>query len=261
MGRFIGILHGVAKLHGKKLDAIFGGEKSARAARSVRHHHCTHFVQIRRQSNSCPRVRFSLYALGIPPAQYDALVGNGSAIAVFAGAGRTPGLRFSNQGQLFRLAGLWPGLRSGIAGKRCRIICAPKITTASRRGWTRVSVHHDSLSDFLGKQPAQSFHRYVHALDAQDWMSAAQLESVVAPDRSHRRFPRCQSDLPHRRLQIPPRRGLCSRETAGATGSITNGRAGCCMPRTAPPSMGAFISMSAAPSAEAAPGDHAGADG
>ena len=59
----------------------------------------------------------SLYALGIPPAQYDALVssGNGNADLGAARARGAAGLRFSHPRQLFRLAGFRPRLRSGSA--------------------------------------------------------------------------------------------------------------------------------------------------
>jgi S-adenosylmethionine-diacylglycerol 3-amino-3-carboxypropyl transferase len=43
----------------------------------------------------------------------------------------------------------------------------------------KVEVHHASLTDFLRRQNAQSLHRYV-LLDAQDWMSPAQLASLWA---------------------------------------------------------------------------------
>ena len=43
----------------------------------------------------------------------------------------------------------------------------------------QVHLHHDSLVDYLRRQPAQSLHRYV-LLDAQDWMSREQLASLWA---------------------------------------------------------------------------------
>ncbi len=42
-----------------------------------------------------------------------------------------------------------------------------------------MEVHHASLTDFLGQQPAHSMHRYV-LLDAQDWMNEEQLASLWA---------------------------------------------------------------------------------
>jgi S-adenosylmethionine-diacylglycerol 3-amino-3-carboxypropyl transferase len=38
-------------------------------------------------------------------------------------------------------------------------------------------MHHDSLIDYLRRQPAQSLHRFV-LLDSQDWMSTDQLAAL-----------------------------------------------------------------------------------
>src|SRR5262249_38314411 len=82
LGRFIGILHAVAKLHGKKLDPILAA-RSAAEQRTLFERHIAplfDYKSIRLLSKS----PVSLYALGIPPAQYDELVAatNGDAIAV-----------------------------------------------------------------------------------------------------------------------------------------------------------------------------------
>ncbi|MGZ5927763.1 MAG: DUF3419 family protein, partial [Rhizomicrobium sp.] len=82
LGRFIGLLHGVARLHGKKLEDILEA-KTPREQRDV-------FDQVVAPLFDSAPVRFisksplSLYALGIPPAQYDALMssGTGNAISV-----------------------------------------------------------------------------------------------------------------------------------------------------------------------------------
>ena len=83
LGRFIGLLHGVARLHGKKLDAILDAKNAARTARRFRQPDRA-LVRISAPIKLISKSPVSLYALGIPPAQYDALVssGNGDAIAV-----------------------------------------------------------------------------------------------------------------------------------------------------------------------------------
>ena len=53
---------------------------------------------------------------------------------------------------------------------------AENYATLKARAGT-VSVHHASLLDFLKDQPAQSLDRFV-LLDAQDWMSPAQLAAL-----------------------------------------------------------------------------------
>ena len=49
--------------------------------------------------------------------------------------------------------------------------------TVLKERLNRVSVHHDSLIDYLRRQPAQSLNRYV-LLDAQDWMNEGQLTAL-----------------------------------------------------------------------------------
>ncbi len=82
LGRFIGILHVMAKLHGKKLDGILSARTPAEQRSAFERTIATLFdVKSVRFLSKSP---VSLYALGIPPAQYDELVAgtNGNAIAV-----------------------------------------------------------------------------------------------------------------------------------------------------------------------------------
>ncbi len=82
LGRFIGLLHGVARLHGKKLEDILEA-KTSREQREL-------FDQVVAPLFESAPIRMlsksplSLYALGIPPAQYDALVssGNGNPVTI-----------------------------------------------------------------------------------------------------------------------------------------------------------------------------------
>ena len=82
LGRFIGILHAVAKLHGKKLENILQARTltEQRAAFDLLIAPLFNYRSIRLLSKS----PVSLYALGIPPAQYDELVSDsgGNPIAV-----------------------------------------------------------------------------------------------------------------------------------------------------------------------------------
>src|SRR5476649_471123 len=80
LGRFIGVLHTVAKLHGKKLEPILTARTPAEQRRLFERHIAPLFdyKSIKLLSKS----PVSLYALGIPPAQYDELVAVGDPIAV-----------------------------------------------------------------------------------------------------------------------------------------------------------------------------------
>ena len=75
LGRFIGLLHVVARLHGKKLERLLDAAPRRTARR------CS--IALSRRCSTTNPIRFlskspiSLYALGIPPAQYEELVAAG----------------------------------------------------------------------------------------------------------------------------------------------------------------------------------------
>ena len=176
LGRFIGILHVVAKLHGKKLDGILSARTPAEQRSAFERTIAPLFdVKSVRLLSKSP---VSLYALGIPPAQYDELVAgtNGNAIAVV-------------RVRVERLAGDFPIQENYFAwqafGRGDDVEHREAVPAYLRRGTydlirtrtDKVEVHHASLTDFLRDQPAHSMHRYV-LLDAQDWMNPAQLASL-----------------------------------------------------------------------------------
>ena len=118
----------------------------------------------------------SLYALGIPPAQYDALVQGADPIAVLRERVERLACDFPIQDNYFA----WQAFGRSYDLEAREAV--PDYLRASnyemlkaRAG--RVSVHHASLCDFLKTQPAQSLHRYV-LLDAQDWMNPTQLTEL-----------------------------------------------------------------------------------
>jgi len=176
LGRFIGLLHAVARLHGKKLGGLLDA-KNAREQRAA-------FDTLIAPLFDSAAVKFisksplSLYALGIPPAQYDALVssGNGDASLVL-------------RERVERLACDFPVADNYFAwqafGRSYDLSHREAVPAYLRREnyavlkarLGRVSVHHDSLVDYLKRQPAQSLHRFV-LLDSQDWMSETQLAAL-----------------------------------------------------------------------------------
>ncbi|HTC82784.1 MAG TPA: DUF3419 family protein, partial [Rhizomicrobium sp.] len=118
----------------------------------------------------------SLYALGIPPAQYDALVGKGDAIAVLRERVERLACEFPLRDNYFA----WQAFGRGYdlaAREAVPDYLRPQHYDTIRARLDRVTMHHDSLVDFLARQPAQSFHRYV-LLDAQDWMNPEQLTAL-----------------------------------------------------------------------------------
>ncbi len=177
LGRFIGILHIVAKLHGKKLEHMLEARTPAeqRAA----------FDRLIAPLFNNPSIRLiskspvSLYALGIPPAQYDELVGaNANVMAVLRERVERLACDFPINQNYFA----WQAFgRSYDIANRTAVPAYLQAGTyeAIRKRTGKVEVHHASLTDFLRKQDANSLHRYV-LLDSQDWMNPAQLSSLWA---------------------------------------------------------------------------------
>ena len=176
LGRFIGILHVMAKLHGKKLDGILSARTPAEQRSAFERTIAPLFdVKSVRLLSKSP---VSLYALGIPPAQYDELVAgtNGDAIAVLRERVERLACDFPIQENYFA----WQAFGRGYDVEHREAVPAylqRETYELIRTRTEKVEVHHASLTDFLREQPAHSMQRYV-LLDAQDWMNPAQLAAL-----------------------------------------------------------------------------------
>jgi S-adenosylmethionine-diacylglycerol 3-amino-3-carboxypropyl transferase len=178
MGRFIGLLHGVARLHGKRLDEIL----TARTPREQRAAFDSLIAPLfeSRALKLISKSPISLYALGIPPAQYDALMasGNGGAMGVLRERVERLACDFPLKDNYFA----WQAFGRSYDLDRREAVPAYLREDNYAQLKARiagVSVQHDSLVDYLRRQPAQSINRYV-LLDAQDWMSQDQLAALWA---------------------------------------------------------------------------------
>jgi S-adenosylmethionine-diacylglycerol 3-amino-3-carboxypropyl transferase len=176
LGRFIGILHAVAKLHGKRLEDVLGARTKEEQRRAFERHIAPLFdyKSIKLLSKS----PVSLYALGIPPAQYDELVSstNGNAIAVLRERVERLACDFPINENYFA----WQAFGRGYDVENREAVPAylrPEIYEVIKKRTDRVEVHHASLTDFLHDEPAHSMNRFV-LLDAQDWMNPAQLAAL-----------------------------------------------------------------------------------
>ena len=178
LGRFIGILHAVARLHGKRLKKVLDAS-TIEEQRSAFDRHIAplfDYKSVRLLSKS----PVSLYALGIPPAQYDELVSstNGNAIAVLRERVERLACDFPIHQNYFA----WQAFGRGYDIENRNAVpdyLREETYEIIRRRTDRAEVHHASLTDFLRTQPARSMHRYV-LLDAQDWMNATQLAALWA---------------------------------------------------------------------------------
>ncbi len=174
LGRFIGVLHAVAKLHGKKLEPILSARTPAEQRRLFERHIAPLFdyKSIKMLSKS----PVSLYALGIPPAQYDELVAAGDPIAVLRERVERLACDFPIHENYFA----WQAFGRGYDLEHRAAVPAylqRETYDLIRTRTDKVEVHHASLTDFLAAQPPHSMHRYV-LLDAQDWMNSEQITAL-----------------------------------------------------------------------------------
>jgi len=115
----------------------------------------------------------SLFGLGIPPAQYDALAGDEKMAAVLRRRLERLACDYDLKSNYFA----WQAFGRGY-GRHADAPLPPYLQAAHydavRMRADRVEINHANMTDWLASQPAESVDRYV-LLDAQDWMSDAQL--------------------------------------------------------------------------------------
>jgi S-adenosylmethionine-diacylglycerol 3-amino-3-carboxypropyl transferase len=174
LGRFIGILHAVAKLHGKKLEPILSARTPEEQRRLFERDIAPlfNYKSIKLLSKS----PVSLYALGIPPAQYDELVASGDPVAVLRERVERLACDFPISENYFA----WQAFGRGYDVEHREAVpdyLRRETYDVIRSRTGKVEVHHASLTDFLEAQPPQSLHRYV-LLDAQDWMNKEQITAL-----------------------------------------------------------------------------------
>jgi len=174
LGRFIGILHVMAKLHGKSLTGIVNAEtpeaQRAEFERSVAPLFDMKSVKFVSKSP------ISLYALGIPPAQYDELVAAGNPIDVLRSRVEKLACDFPVADNYFA----WQAFARGYDVEKRQAVPAylrRDVHDVIRTRTDRVQIHHASLTDFLKTQAPGTIDRFV-LLDAQDWMTPAMLNAL-----------------------------------------------------------------------------------
>lgn len=178
LGSFIGASHLVARLHGVNPRTLL----KARNLDEQRHIFDRELAPLfkRRAVRWLVNRPASLYGLGIPPAQYKALIGDMQG-----------GMADVLRQRLEKLACGFPLAENYFAwqafGRRYDRSesgpLPPYLDRANfdavRRNASRASVHHVSMTAHLAAADAGSYDRYV-LLDAQDWMSDADLTALWA---------------------------------------------------------------------------------
>lgn len=118
----------------------------------------------------------SLFGLGIPPAQYDVLAGDEDMAAVLRKRLEKLACDYDLKDNYFA----WQAFGRGY-GKAPEAPLPPYLQAGNYDIVTaridRASIHHASMTDWLEKQADASMDRYV-LLDAQDWMTDAQLTAL-----------------------------------------------------------------------------------
>jgi S-adenosylmethionine-diacylglycerol 3-amino-3-carboxypropyl transferase len=176
LGRFIGAVHLVARLARVDFRPLLNApDMAAQRAffdRTVNPLFDKPLVQF------LARQRASLFGLGIPPAQYDKLAGDGAVIDVLRARVRRLMCDFPVQDNYF----LWQAVNRGYQdapGASLPPYLEPGNFAKVAARAPRIRPENRNLTDHLAKRADQSLDAYV-LLDAQDWMSDTQLTALWA---------------------------------------------------------------------------------
>jgi len=171
LGGFIGAAHLIAKLHGVEPREILDAGSLDDQRRVFDERIAPVFD--RRFIRWLTSLPVSLFGLGIPPAQYEALAGNERMAVVLRQRLEKLACDFAVNENYFA----WQAFSRGY-GRTPDAPLPPYLEAgnyaALRERIDRLEVRHANLTEFLAAQPAQSLDRYV-LLDAQDWMDDRQL--------------------------------------------------------------------------------------
>lgn len=174
LGGFIGAAHLVARLY--RIDPrVLLEAKDMEEQRRIFEAHLAPIFD-RRFVRWLTDQPASLFGLGIPPAQYDALAGDERMAGVLRRRLERLACDYDLRSNYFA----WQAFGRGY-GRHEDAPLPPYLEAAhyeavrSRAG--RVAINHANMTDWLATQPDASADRYV-LLDAQDWMSDAQLTEL-----------------------------------------------------------------------------------
>ena len=176
LGQFIGAVHLVARFAGVDLRRVL----EAKSLEDQRRFFETQIAPVfqSRFVRFAARQRASLFGLGIPPAQYDKLAADagGDVLPVLQERARKLFCDFPIAENYFAWQAVNRGYKADGTGP-----VPPYLTPANfdavGRNAHRVTVHNRSVTDLLAETPDATKTVYI-LLDAQDWMSDAQLTAL-----------------------------------------------------------------------------------
>lgn len=170
LARFVGIIHTIARLRGSDLERLVAASNLEEQARL----YSSEVAPLFRVPLIKTLVRnpASLFALGIPPAQYARMTehAGGHVIDLL-------------ESRIQRMACAFPIAENPFAwqvfarrygpmdSKAIPLYLAPHIHNLIRPRSNRLHLHDRPITKYLAELPPRSVHRFV-LLDAQDWMSA-----------------------------------------------------------------------------------------
>jgi S-adenosylmethionine-diacylglycerol 3-amino-3-carboxypropyl transferase len=176
LGSFIGMGHATARLYGVDLKQLL----SARSIEEQRQFFETMLAPLfdKPAVRWATANRLSLYGLGIPPAQYDALAGDGHVRHVLRSRLERLACGFSLADNYFAWQAFGRAYAGDASGPLPPYLRREQFDSVRSRAH-RVEVLNRSVTEHLASCPEASYDRYV-LLDAQDWMTDQQLGALWA---------------------------------------------------------------------------------
>jgi S-adenosylmethionine-diacylglycerol 3-amino-3-carboxypropyl transferase len=178
LGRFIGTAHILAKFYGVDPREIL-------AAATIEDQRVFFENRIApifdsRSFRAITSLKASLFGLGIPPAQYEALAGDAAGDMTRALKMRAERLAcgFDLKDNYFAWQAFGRGYGPGEAASLPPYLVRGQFE-AVRRNAPRLSILNESLTTLLARKPDRSLDAFV-LLDAQDWMTGRQLSELWA---------------------------------------------------------------------------------
>jgi S-adenosylmethionine-diacylglycerol 3-amino-3-carboxypropyl transferase len=176
LGYFIGAAHFLARLYGADPKAMM----AANSLEEQRRFYETALAPLfdKRLVRWTTSKRLSLYGLGIPPAQYEALAASGGGDVAVVLRQRLERLAcgFALNDNYFAWQAFGRSYAADLAGP-LPLYLRREHFNAIRARADRVRVVNRAVTDVLRDQPPSSIDAYV-LLDAQDWMTDAQLNAL-----------------------------------------------------------------------------------
>jgi len=174
LGGFIGAAHMLARLHGLDPKAILKANTIEEQREIFDREYAPFFDKaFVRWLTDQPA---SLFGLGIPPAQYEALAGDAKMATVLRERLEKLACDFDLKDNYFAWQAFGRGYGEGPEAPLPPYLQADNYTDVVDR-LDRMEILHSNYTEFLRRQPNASLDRYI-LLDAQDWMTDEQLTDL-----------------------------------------------------------------------------------